>query len=392
MFGTLDMLNKSRKVLQSGSIFLVILLATSLLSTYSQNSKALVQENEETAYLKFVSQTINGSNSSSSTNKNSTTSIVQIPEAAKGPKIPTKGYLVQEIRDHLYWVTDGSYNTMFLVTDKGVVAVDAPPSIGKNYLKAIAEVTNMPVTYVIYSHAHIDHIGAAGIFPKNATFIAQQETAAELQRAKSVAKNVSMVPPIPTVTFTKNYTLQIGNQTLKLDYYGVNHLPGNIFIYAPKQKVLMLVDIIFPGWVPFPYLAIAKDVAGFIKAHDIALNNYDFDTIVAGHLTRLGTRNDVIVQKEFVSDLEKAAGKANQEVLFSKIAGQVGRFDNPWLIFSKYIDAVNEDCVNNMLPKWENRLGGAQQFMSTHCFTMAESGRVDPTVHALLQNSTFVYK
>jgi glyoxylase-like metal-dependent hydrolase (beta-lactamase superfamily II) len=392
MFGTLDMLNKSRKVLQSGSIFLVILLATSLLSTYSQNSKALVQENEETAYLKFVSQTINGSNSSSSTNKNSTTSIVQIPEAAKGPKIPTKGYLVQEIRDHLYWVTDGSYNTMFLVTDKGVVAVDAPPSIGKNYLKAIAEVTNMPVTYVIYSHAHIDHIGAAGIFPKNATFIAQQETAAELQRAKSVAKNVSMVPPIPTVTFTKNYTLQIGNQTLKLDYYGVNHLPGNIFIYAPKQKVLMLVDIIFPGWVPFPYLAIAKDVAGFIKAHDIALNNYDFDTIVAGHLTRLGTRNDVIVQKEFVSDLEKAAGKANQEVLFSKIASQVGRFDNPWLIFSKYIDAVNEDCVNNMLPKWENRLGGAQQFMSTHCFTMAESGRVDPTVHALLQNSTFVYK
>jgi glyoxylase-like metal-dependent hydrolase (beta-lactamase superfamily II) len=392
MSGTLEMLNKSSKVLQSGSIFLVILLATSLLSTYSQNSKALVQENEETSYLKFVSQTVNGSNSSSSTNKNTTTSTVQIPEAAKGPTIPAKGYLVQQIRDHLYWVTDGTYNTMFLVTDKGVVAVDAPPSIGKNYLKAIAEVTNKPVTYVIYSHAHLDHIGAAGIFPKNATFIAQQETAAELQRAKSVTNNVSMVPPIPTVTFTKNYTLQIGNQTLKLDYYGVNHLPGNIFIYAPKQKVLMLVDIIFPGWVPFPYLAIAKDVAGFIKAHDIALNNYDFDTIVAGHLTRLGTRNDVIVQKEFVSDLEKAAAKANQEILFSKIASQVGRFDNPWLIFSKYIDAVNEDCVNNMLPKWENRLGGAQQFMSTHCFTMAESGRVDPTVHALLQNSTFVYK
>jgi hypothetical protein len=138
-----------------------------------------------------------------------------------------------------------------------------------------------------------------------------------------------MVPPIPTVTFTKNYTSQVGNQSLKLDYYGVNHLPGSIFIYALSQKVLMLVDIIFPGWVPFPYLAIAKDTAGFIKAHDIALNNYDFDTIVAGHLTRLGTRNDVIIQNEFVSDLERAASKANQEVLFSKIAGQVGSFDNP---------------------------------------------------------------
>ena len=59
---------------------------------------------------------------------------------------------------------------------------------------------------------------------------------------------------------------------------------------------------------------------------------------------------------------------------------------------STHIDAVNENCVNTMMPKWENRLGGAQQFMSTHCFTMAESGRVDPTVQALLQNSTFVYK
>jgi glyoxylase-like metal-dependent hydrolase (beta-lactamase superfamily II) len=238
---------------------------------------------------------------------------------------------------------------------------------------------------VIYSHAHLDHIGAAGIFPKNATYIAQQETAGELQRAKSVAKNASMVPPIPTVSFSKNYTLQIGNQTLNLDYYGNNHLPGNTFIYAPKQKVLMLVDIVFPGWVPFPYLAIAKDVAGFIKAHDIALNNYDFNTIVAGHLTRLGTRNDVIIQKEFVSDLEKAASKANQEVLFSKVAQQVGRFDNPWLLFSKYIDAINENCVKDMLPKWGNRIGGAEQFMSTHCFSMTEAERVEPTVQALTQ-------
>ena len=388
------MIHKTKKLLMvSGTILLILFMSStinnSILPMSIQTPKALAaaeyKEDEETAYLKFVSQTVNKSNNS----KNSTTTV-QIPDAAKGPAIPAKGYLVQEIRDHLYWVTDGSYNAMFLVTDKGVVAVDAPPSIGNNYLKAIAEVTDKPVTYVIYSHAHLDHIGAAGIFPKNATFIAQQETAAELQRAKSVARNASMVPSIPTVTFSKNYTLQIGNQTLKLDYYGVNHLPGNIFIYAPKQKVLMLVDIIFPGWIPFPYLAIAKDTAGFIKAHDIALNNYDFDTIVAGHLTRLGTRNDVIIQKEFVSDLEKAAATANQEVLFSKIASQVGRFDNPWLIFSTYIDAINKQCEDEMLPKWQSRLGGAEIFMSTHCFTMSESGRVDPTVQALLQNSTGV--
>jgi glyoxylase-like metal-dependent hydrolase (beta-lactamase superfamily II) len=358
--------------------FMFLLLVITLLD---QHQKALAFDE---GYIEFIVSKTNGSNNS--------TSAAQIPVAAKGPVVPPKGYLVEEIRDHLYWVTDGAYNTMFLVTDKGVVAVDAPPSLGQKYLKAITEVTDKPVNYLIYSHAHIDHIGAAGLFPKNVTIIAQDETARELQNAKAVAKNVTMVPPVPTVTFSKNYTLTIGNQTLKLDYYGNNHLPGNIFIYAPKQKVLMLVDIVFPGWVPFPYLAIAKDVAGFIKAHDIALNNYDFDKFVGGHLTRLGTRNDVVVQKEFVTDLMNAATKANQEVLFSKVAQQVGHFDNPWLLFSKYIDAVNENCTQAILPKWENRLGGARDFTSTHCFSMSEAERVDPTLQALTQNTIFIYK
>src|ERR671911_1863094 len=317
--------------------------------------------------------------------ENQTETKNQIPEAAKGPAIPSKGYLVEEIRDGLFWVTEGAYNTIFLVTDEGVVAVDAPPTISKNYLKAISEVTDKPITHVIYSHAHIDHIGAAGMFPKNAVIIAQEETAAELQKAKTVATNASMVPPIPTKTFSNNYTLQIGNQTLQLDYYGDNHFHGNTFIYAPNQKVLMLVDIIFPGWVPFVYLAIAKDIAGFIEAHDIALNNYDFDTIVAGHLTRLGSRADVEVQKEFVLNLERAAARANQNVSFMDIATKVG-FDNPWLLYSEYFDAINKQCEGEMLPKWESRLGGTEAFMSTHCIAMTQSGRVDPTVQALFQS------
>lgn len=336
---------------------------------------------DEDGYVKLIVSKVN----ESTTNNTKSAETLPIPDAAKGPSIPSKGYLVGELGDNLYSVTDGAYNTMFMVTDKGVVAVDAPPSLGQKYLKAIAEVTNKPVNYLIYSHAHIDHIGAAGLFPKNVSVIAQEETAQELQRAKAVAKNLTMVPRIPTITFSNNYTLTIGNQTLKLDYYGSNHLPGNIFIYAPKQKVLMLVDIVFPGWVPFPYLAIAKDAAGFINAHDITLDKYDFDKFVGGHLTRLGTRNDVAIQKEFVDDLKNAAMKANQEVNFSKIAQQVGRFDNPWLIYSKYIDAVNEKCSQLVLPKWENKLGGAREFMSTHCFAMSEAQRVDPTLQALTQ-------
>jgi len=88
-----------------------------------------------------------------------------------------KGYAVSEIGGGLYWVTDGGYNTMFAVTADGVIACDAPPSLGLNYPKAIAEVTSKPVTHLIYSHEHIDHIAGAGVFPKNVEIIANRHTA-----------------------------------------------------------------------------------------------------------------------------------------------------------------------------------------------------------------------
>jgi hypothetical protein len=88
-------------------------------------------------------------------------------------------------------------------------------------------------------------------------------------------------------------------------------------------------------------LAVTTDVVGFIRAHHIALNKYNFDTFIGGDLTRIGTRNDVIVQKEFISDLEKAVAKANKDITFGSISKQVGHYENPWLIFKKYNDAVD---------------------------------------------------
>src|SRR5215471_20679185 len=163
------------------------------------------------------------------------------PNAGEVPVIPKeKGYFVQEIRGGLYWVTDGLYNTMFLVSSQGVVAIDPLPNLGERYLKAIAEVTDKPITHVVYSHEHTDHIGAAFLFPKHAVYIAQKKTAEILSRRNDPRR------PVPTLTFEHTQTLTVGDQTLVLEYKGINHETGNIFIYAPKQKVLMLVDVVYP--------------------------------------------------------------------------------------------------------------------------------------------------
>ena len=60
-----------------------------------------------------------------------------VPTAARGPKIPEAGYLVEEIGDGLFWLADGVFQMMFVITDEGVIAVDAPPSLGHSILRAI---------------------------------------------------------------------------------------------------------------------------------------------------------------------------------------------------------------------------------------------------------------
>ena len=102
---------------------------------------------------------------------------VQAPEID-----PQKGYSVIEIKDGLYWVNSGGYQVMFLTTGKGVIAVDAPEAIGEKYLQAISDVTDEPITHVIYSHTHKDHIGAAHIFPDDAVYIAHQDAATPAPR------------------------------------------------------------------------------------------------------------------------------------------------------------------------------------------------------------------
>jgi len=303
-----------------------------------------------------------------------------IPDAAFGPAVnPEKGYYVEELSDGLYWMTEGTYQVMFLTTGEGVIVVDAPPSIGKNVLKAIEEVTDEPITHVIYSHSHADHIAAASMYPEDAVYIAHRDTAANLRGSYEdyefgMFLGGSAVPE-PTVTFTDTYTLEVGTQTLELEYKGPNHNPGSIFIYAPEQKVLMLVDVIFPGWSPFKDLAVTSDVKSFVAAHDDVLS-YDFDTLVSGHVGRLGTREDVETQKEYVLDMQANAAEALQTVDFNAIAADVG-YGNLWLLFDTYLDAVSEECNKLTLAKWESKLAAADVFTPSHCFKLVESLRID---------------
>lgn len=319
---------------------------------------------------------------SGTTSSQSTMSYAPVPESAKGPVIPQdKGYLVKEIKDGVYYVDDGSYQAMFVVSNQGVIVVNAPASLGKKLLPAIKDVTDKPVTHVVYSVSKADFISGAGNLPKTATYIAQNEAAAYLKERKADdAKSMFGVfngggaIPLPTVTFDDTYTVTSGNQTLELSYKGPSVASGNSMVYAPKQKVLYMADVVFPGWVPYRNLVYSHHPADLMRAHDDILT-YDFETYLGGHF-RPGTKQDVTTQKEYLTDVQNNAMGALQKVDFMGVAKKTG-FENTWLLIGTYLTDVAQNCTDATVSKWKDKLGGADIFTFGHCDAMVQSLRTD---------------
>src|SRR5215210_4559843 len=108
--------------------------------------------------------------------------------ASQGQRPPFETKKV-EGTDNVYIFRNGGAQSMFIVTNDGVIATDpisyGRPTGGQTYLDEIKKVTNQPIKYLIYSHHHFDHVAGGKPFKDaGATFIAHKtakERLAKLQ-------------------------------------------------------------------------------------------------------------------------------------------------------------------------------------------------------------------
>lgn len=146
-------------------------------------------------------------------------------------------------------VTDGTYNCMFVIADNSVVAFDAPqPLVGK-LRPAIADVTDRPVKYLVYSHAHVDHIGAAAteFGEDKPTIVAHENVASVLRDLRDPARP----PPDEVVTGQDGVYVADGLEISFKPLPGV-HDATTTLLYMPALRLVMFVDSIIPGgWTLF---------------------------------------------------------------------------------------------------------------------------------------------
>jgi glyoxylase-like metal-dependent hydrolase (beta-lactamase superfamily II) len=296
-----------------------------------------------------------------------------IPPSALGPALNEQGYFVGRVEKNLYWVTDSTYQAAFLTTREGVVLFDAPPTIGHNLQRAIDEIAgpngvSNRVTHLVYSHHHADHIGASSLFGRDVVRVGSTENKRLLARDNDPAR------PVPDLTFDKRYTLQVGGERIRLAWRGTNHTPDNIYIHLPDHDALMLVDVVLPGWVPFYDFNLSEDVPASIAAPAAALS-YPWKHYIGGHMGRLGTRDDVVVHQQYVTDIADNVRTALATVDPTPYFTRYG--NNSWAAAKTYLDAVADYAAAPVIAKYTGVLAGADVFTASTAFIILESIRLD---------------
>jgi glyoxylase-like metal-dependent hydrolase (beta-lactamase superfamily II) len=218
--------------------------------------------------------------------------------------------------DNVYIYRYQGHQAIFIVTPKGVIATDPigryRPQAVTTYLDEIRKVTNQPVKFLVYSHAHYDHIAGAKPFKdQGARIIAHKNAKAHFEWLKKSGALLDSVV-IPDEGIGDRKVVSLGGTTLELIYVGRNHSDSTLVMRLPKEKLIFAVDFIPIEGVQFRNM---PDNVSPMEYEDslkkvLAL---DWERMIPGHPYaggRLGTRKDVQDHLTYMQELSAEVKKA----------------------------------------------------------------------------------
>jgi hypothetical protein len=91
---------------------------------------------------------------------------------------------------------------------------------------------------------------------------------------------------------------------------------------------------------------------------------------------RLGTRDDVVEAQAYLQDLHDSCRRAMDVVRFEDYVAAIGK-DNPWLLYDAYLDGLVDHVTDEVVPRWVDRLGGADVFTDDNAYIVLQSLRLD---------------
>lgn len=228
---------------------------------------------------------------------------------------------VEQVRDNLYVLRGGGGNTAAFVTVNGVVLVDTKlAGWGQTILDAVEGFTANPVTTIINTHTHYDHVSGNVEFPPTVDIVAHENTARLMDEWNPVA-GISRDPiedifeandgrGLPTRTFADRLSIGDGLDRVDLYYFGRGHTGGDAWVVFPSLRVMHAGDM-FPAQM-LPIMDANNGGSGIHYAATLwsaYAGVQEIDTIITGH-SRLMTRADLRDYAAYVGGFVTAARQA----------------------------------------------------------------------------------
>jgi glyoxylase-like metal-dependent hydrolase (beta-lactamase superfamily II) len=203
---------------------------------------------------------------------------------------------VEKIKDNLFMLKGGGGNTAVFVGSSGVVVVDTKnPGWGQPILDKVKELTSKPVTTIINTHTHADHVSGNVEFPATVDIVTQENTKANMQKM-APPTGIQPGPPnvfqtsggkgMPTRTFKDRLTLDKGGDRIDLYYFGRGHTNGDAFVVFPALRVMHAGDIFARKGPP---LLDANNGGSGVAIGDTLARAADgikgVDSVITGHST-----------------------------------------------------------------------------------------------------------
>ncbi len=147
---------------------------------------------------------------------------------------------ITNVTGDVYRFQNNFHFALVVETETGVVVVDPINADASEWLKAnLGEVTDKPITHLIYSHSDRDHASGGQVFAGDALVIAQANAPAAIEGVR------------PDIRFTDAMSLEIGGKTFELTWLGPGHGIDLIAVVVRPENVAFITDAASPKRLPF---------------------------------------------------------------------------------------------------------------------------------------------
>ena len=270
-----------------------------------------------------------------------TTGALSITVAYQQPAEKPKVVQVDRIADNLYVLKGDGGNTAVFITASGVIVVDTKKmGWGQPIIDKIKTLTDKPVTTLINTHTHYDHVNGNAEFPPTVDIIAHENTKTYMQQGNPV---FGVAPDsqekivkgdgnraLPKRTFKNTWTIGSGKDQVDLRYFGPAHTGGDAFVIFPAARVMHVGDTMPTKALPIMDKNNGGTGVGYSSTIAKAAGVTNVDTVINGHHPTTTTIAELREYAEFIADFVKFVADA-------KRAGKtVDDVVNTWKTPAKY--------------------------------------------------------